>query len=375
MNNLTLSIRPALALLAGSILMLSACNSETADFTADDQSSETSAPQASETTGTANGDVPKVTIVVGLDGLIEHLKQEDWWGEVNPEEQLTVPHMMITRIHPSWREVAPNLPVQQKKAVFYRLMLPLVMHANEMVMDRREELLQAQASLAAGKAITSEEIEQLQRAAVLLRVMSEEEAAGLTADSPDLAKILDEMLYRLDVIPPGLALGQAAYESGYGTSRFAADGNALFGQWIYGGNGMQPEEKRASKGNYGVAAFEWPFDSVRGYFINLMSHPAYEDFRRLRADLRAAGEPLSSLRLADGLVRYSERGQEYVDGLKGIIRVNKLEVADTAVFRAEPLRFIISEGSQEEADALEQRIADARASGELAEIYARMRLE
>ena len=281
---------------------------------------------------------------------------------------------MIARIHPAWREVAPNLPVPQKKAIFYRLMLPLVMHANEMVMDRREKLLRVQAALAAGNALTSDEIEQLRRAAVLLRIMTDVEAAELTTDSPDLTKVLDEMLYRLDVIPPGLALGQAAYESGYGTSRFTVDGNALFGQWTYGG-GMQPQEKRASKGDYGVAAFDWPFDSVRGYFINLMTHPAYEDFRRLRADLRAAGEPLSSLRLADGLLRYSERGQAYVDGLKGIIRVNKLEVADNATFRAEPLRFIMSEGSQEEADTLQQRIADARASGELAEIYARMRME
>jgi len=151
--------------------------------------------------------------------------------------------------------------------------------------------------------------------------------------------------------------------------------NSLFGQWTYSGDGIAPEEKRAGKGNYGIAAFDWPFDSVRGYFLNLMSHPAYEDLRRLRAEMRAAGEPLSSLKLADGLIRYSERGQAYVDSLKGMIRVNKLEVADQAVFRDEPIRFILSEGTPEEAAALEQRIAEARASGELADIYARMRLE
>ena len=57
-------------------------------------------------------------------------------------------------------------------------------------------------------------------------------------DDPDLAAVMDEMLYKLDVIPAGLALGQAAYESGYGTSRFAAEGNALFGQWTFGGEGL-----------------------------------------------------------------------------------------------------------------------------------------
>jgi len=320
-------------------------------------------------------EVPEAIVVVGIDGLVQKLEQENWWGEVNREEQLTVPHLMITRIHPAWREVAPGLPVPTKKALFYRLMLPLVMHANEMVMDRRAKLLQVREDLAGGAQLTATQLDQFRQAALLLRAMTEEQAAELTADSPDLLTLTDDMLYRLDVIPPGLALGQAAYESGYGTSRFAADGNALFGQWTYGGGGMAPESKRQEKGNYGVAAFDWPFDSVRGYFINLMSHPAYEDFRRLRAELRAAGEPLSSLRLADGLVRYSERGQEYVDSLKGMIRVNGLDIADNAVFRDEPIRFILSEGTPEEAAAMKQRISDARASGELAEIYARMRLE
>ncbi len=333
------------------------------------------AAQADTAEATAPAEAPEVVVLVGMDGLIEHLKKENWWGEVNPDEQFTVPHLMIARIHPNWRVVAPDLPVQQKKAIFYRLILPLVMHANEMVRDRRAGLMQARDAIASGKGIGTEDLAQLKTAAVLLRISSAEDAEALAADSPELPQIIEEMLYRLDEVPAGLALGQAAYESGYGTSRFAADGNALFGQWTYGGGGMQPEQKRASKGNYGVAAFDWPFDSVRGYFINLMSHPAYEDFRRLRAEMRAAGEPLSSLQLADGLVRYSERGQEYVDGLKGIIRVNKLDIADNAVFRDEPMHFIMTEGSQEEADALKQRIDDARASGELAEVYARMRLE
>lgn len=322
-----------------------------------------------------NREVPEAIVVIGIDGLVERLQQENWWGEVNRDEQLTVPHLMISRIHPAWREVAPGLPVPVKKALFYRLMLPLVMHANEMVMKRREELLQVRDALSAGKELTPEQLAELRRAGLLLRVMNEDKAAELAVDSPELITLVDDMLYRLDIVPPGLALGQAAYESGYGTSRFAADGNALFGQWTYGGGGMAPENKRKEKGNYGVAAFDWPFDSVRGYFLNLMSHPAYEDFRRLRAELRAAGEPLNSLRLADGLVRYSERGQEYVDSLKGMIRVNGLEIADNAVFRDEPIRFILSEGTPEEAAALAQRIAEARASGELAQIYARMRLE
>jgi len=363
------------------LLILSAtvaCSPDVPDASPDQEAqaagaSRAVADQPQPSAGT--GAVPEAIVVVGIDGLVERLQQENWWGEVNRDEQLTVPHLMIASIHPAWREVAPGLPVPTKKALFYRLMLPLVMHANEMVKERRAQLMQTREAVAAGAELAPDQLDQLRRGAVLLRIMNEEEAAQLTADNPGLTAIMDDMLYRLDVVPPGLALGQAAYESGYGTSRFAVSGNALFGQWTYGGDGMAPEQKREEKGNYGVATFDWPFDSVRGYFLNLMSHPAYEDFRRLRAELRAAGEPLSSLRLADGLTRYSERGQEYVDSLKGMIRVNGLEIADNAVFRDEPIRFILSEGTPEEAAAKARQIAEARESGALAEIYARMRLE
>jgi uncharacterized FlgJ-related protein len=369
MNRTIFSASAALILVLG--IALGGCSPDSTEVAAD----PAGGAAVSSAQVARGAEVPQVIVVVGMDGLQERLKQEGWWGKENHKEQLTVPHLMITRIHPAWRTVAQEMTVPDKKETFYRLMLPLVMHANAMVMERRGRLLETQAALEAGDSVSPEDLEQLQRAAVLLRVLSEQDAAALTAASPELSSIVDDLLYRLDVVPAGLALGQAAYESGYGTSRFAAQGNALFGQWTYGGGGMAPKEKRASKGDYGIAAFDWPFDSVRGYFINLMSHPAYEDFRRLRAELRAAGKPLSSLRLADGLVRYSERGQEYVDSLKGIIRVNGLEIADDAVFRDEPIRFIVTEGSPEEAAALEQQIAEARASGELAEIYARMRLD
>ena len=178
-----------------------------------------------------------------------------------------------------------------------------------------------------------------------------------------------------NIIPAGLALGQAAYESGYGTSRIAVEGNALFGQWTYGGKGLVPEQQRKNLGDHRIAAFDWPFDSVRGYFINLMSHPAYEDFRHLRAELRARGEPLTSMALADGLIKYSERGQEYVDTLKGIIRVNGLAIADDAVFRDEPLRFVVGAEDEVAAAVLRQEVERMRANGELTQIVSRMRLE
>jgi Bax protein len=249
-----------------------------------------------------------------------------------------------------------------------------VVHANTMVLDRRDRLHRADAKLARGGALSAEEVAKLQEMAVLLRIASREKAGRMT-DSAELRKVIKQALYRLDVIPAGLVLGQAAYESGYGTSRFAVLGNALFGQWAYGGEGLIPEQQRKQLGDHRIASFEWPFDSVRSYFINLSAHPAYEDFRRIRAEQKTAGKPLSSLALAEGLKSYSERGQTYVDTLKGIIRVNSLDVADGAVFRDEPMRFILGAVDQAAAAKLRKNIEAMRRSGEFEKIVKRMRLD
>jgi uncharacterized FlgJ-related protein len=317
----------------------------------------------------------EVIVFGGPEDAEQWLTEEGWWGEEKRGEQLRVPRAIITGINPSWRQTAQELTVADKKEVFYRLMLPLIVHANDMVLDRRAKLERARRQIDAGEGISENELQELRDAAVLLRVLNTEEADALTANSSQAIDVIDQLLYRLDVIPAGLVLGQAAYESGYGTSRFAVEGNALFGQWTYGGQGLKPEQQREHLGDHRIASFDWPFDSVRGYYINLSSHPAYEDFRKLRAELKSTGQPLESLALADGLIRYSERGQEYVDTLKGIIRVNNLDIADDAVFRDEPLRFLVGAGDPESAEALRAEIERLRASGELAKIVERMRLE
>ncbi len=318
--------------------------------------------------------LPEVLVFGSLEESRDFLESENWWGAEQHDTELQAPRVLLTGITERWRSESQEMTVADKKEGFYRLMLPLVLHANELVMKRRGELVAGRDRLAEGGALTAEELERLRSGALVLRVVKEDEVAALGPDSDEWLGLIDEMLYRLDVVPPGLALGQAAYESGYGTSRFAQQGNALFGQWTYGGEGLKPEQQRSSLGDHRIAAFEWPFDSVRGYYINLFSHPAYEEFRRLRAERRAAGQPLDSLDLADGLIRYSERGQEYVDSLKGIIRVNKLQAADRAVLRDEPLRFYVGAESPEDAERIRAEIADMRASGELAEVVERMRL-
>jgi uncharacterized FlgJ-related protein len=253
-------------------------------------------------------------------------------------------------------------------------MLPLVVHANTMVLDRRKRLKRLDSKLSSGSALSVEDDTWLREVVVLLRIAKREKVSQMT-NPASLRQVIDQALYQLDVIPAGLVLGQAAYESGYGTSRFAVKGNALFGQWTFGGKGLIPEQQRKQLGDHRIASFEWPFDSVRSYFINLSSHPAYEDFRRLRAELKAAGKPVSSVALAEGLKSYSERGQAYVNTLKSIIRVNGLDVADGAVFRDELIRFVLGAADQAAAAKLRKDIEAMRKSGKLDKIIERMRLE
>jgi len=316
----------------------------------------------------------EVVVLADLDETIAWFEEQEFWGQEKHAEQLKVPRAVIVAISERWQKNAQKIPVATKKEIFYRFMLPLVVHANTMVLDRRERLQRMKTAVTNGRRLTESDETWLREIAVVLRIIDRERSSQ-PMDSTFLEKTIDQALHKLDVIPPGLALGQAAYESGYGTSRFAVEGNSLFGQWTFGGAGLTPEQQRKELGDHRIASFEWPFDSVRGYFINLSAHPAYEDFRRIRAEIKASGKKMSSLALADGLKNYSERGQEYVDTLKGIIRKNNLQVADRSVFKDEPMRFVIGASDPEAAEKLRKDIEAMRRSGELEKIIARMRLE
>jgi Bax protein len=314
----------------------------------------------------------EVVVISGIEEIVGWLKEEDWWGEEQQGRQLQVPKIVITEISPRWQEISRDQPVSVKKGIFYRLILPLVVHANTMVLDRRERLEKISGHLASGVRLSQDDLQWLATIVKLLRIST---GHGWQESSTSLREIVDKALYKLDIVPAGLALGQAAYESGYGTSRFAAQGNALFGQWTFGGEGIVPEQQREHLGDHRIASYRWPFDSLRAYVMNLNSHPAYEEFRRIRAQLREEGKPLSSLAMADGLTSYSERGQAYVDTLKGIIRVNKLDRADDAIFRDEPMKFVVGAATQQEADDLRRQIDGLRKTGELAQIITDMSLE
>ncbi|MAW44802.1 MAG: flagellar biosynthesis protein FlgJ [Gammaproteobacteria bacterium] len=137
-----------------------------------------------------------------------------------------------------------------------------------------------------------------------------------------------ELMVRLDTVPMSLALTQAAMESAWGTSRFAREGNNLFGQWCYQpGCGIVP--KRRGEGQvHEVASFDDVDAAVASYLRNINSHRAYADLRAARADLRAANQPVTGNAMANHLLRYSERGLDYVEEIQSMIRVNKLAVLD-----------------------------------------------
>ena len=143
------------------------------------------------------------------------------------------------------------------------------------------------------------------------------------------SKDLSTLKIRMDEIPVSLALAQAAKETGWGTSRFAQEGNALFGQWTWSGEGLKPKEADNNEGHK-VMKFKILQASVRAYQRNLNTHSTYRAFRKARANLRDEGRHLDSIILSKFLDEYAETGEKYVEVLQQIIKQNNLQDFDDA---------------------------------------------
>lgn len=228
-----------------------------------------------------------------------------------------VPRIEITNIPQRWQEVTQTIPVSDKKNIFFRLTGSGILQANEKIMSEREHLMNAIAKQ------DIHENEWLSALAVKYKVIKQE------SDKLDNAALI-ELKKRVDIVPPSLALAQAAEESGWGTSRFAIQGNSLFGQWDFSGKGIKPKEQRAELGNYGIAAFDSPQESIEAYMLNLNTHRAYQRMRQKRAVFRQQNKQPKGWDLAKTLDKYSERGIEYVKSLHAIMSYNKLNDADQA---------------------------------------------
>ena len=138
---------------------------------------------------------------------------------------------------------------------------------------------------------------------------------------------LSTLKIRMDEIPVSLAIAQAAKETGWGTSRFAQEGNALFGQWTWSGDGLKPKDAKIGE-SHKVMKFKVLQASVRAYQRNLNTHSSYKDFRKARAEFRDANLPLDSIKLSEYLKKYAETGSQYVEVLQKIIVQNKLKDFD-----------------------------------------------
>ena len=134
---------------------------------------------------------------------------------------------------------------------------------------------------------------------------------------------LSTLKVRMDMVPVSLAIAQAAKETGWGTSRFALEGNALFGQWTWSGEGIKPADADHNA-THKVMKFKILKSSIRAYQRNLNTHSGYKEFRMARAALRDNRRNLDGLILATYLNRYAETGTEYVKIIKQIIKQNNL---------------------------------------------------
>jgi Bax protein len=153
-------------------------------------------------------------------------------------------------------------------------------------------------------------------------------AYNVDTDTTTDRVLVNELLLKVDVIPASLVLAQAANESAWGTSRFALEGNNIFGQWCFvEGCGIVPN-RRVEGATHEVKSFDTIEDAIEGYFLNINSHRLYVGFRQERARLRQLGQRLDPILLVQGLGRYSQRGENYIDEVQTMIQQNGLRQRD-----------------------------------------------
>jgi Bax protein len=191
-----------------------------------------------------------------------------------------------------------------KKETFIKIVLPLIVAENERILADREKL-----KLVSVKKFTTDQEKQWLRQKLLEYKVKKGN--------------MDELLIRIDIIPTSIALAQAAKESGWGTSRFALEGNAIFGQWTWSGKGIAPLDREVNK-NHKILKFPILRASVKAYQNNLNTHKSYSKFREKRLNMRVNNKTISGLKLTETLNNYAQTGSEYTKILIKIIKQNRL---------------------------------------------------
>ncbi|HET7570008.1 MAG TPA: glucosaminidase domain-containing protein [Gammaproteobacteria bacterium] len=221
-----------------------------------------------------------------------------------------------------------TLTPKVKKRVFFQALLPIVLAENARIARQRAFI---KAQLAAGGAGSG--------SAALQRLATH---YGISGDLDD-PRVQKRLLQRVNVVPAALVLAQAAKESGWGTSRFAREGNNLFGVWTWDAEAGLAPRGAPDDANHYVRIFPDIRASVRGYLYNIDVGHAYLRLRKMRALLRKHGDKPTALQLAEALENYSARGARYVDAVQKLIRRNGLGALGGESLQLAPLHLVARE--------------------------------
>ncbi len=237
---------------------------------------------------------------------------------------VTVAVFSFFLLRSAWHQPLPDFAaiedVEERKAAFFSFLEPFVEEANASLLESRERLRHMRQNLQRGR-LNRRDLRWVSNLAI-------KSSLDLPHDGMPSQELIDELLLRMDVIPPSLALAQAALESAWGTSRFARQGNNLFGIWCYEpGCGIVPLYRPASA-TYEVARYRSPRDSFLAYMEILNTNPAYRSLWILRENARANGEILTGATLAAGLRLYSQERERYIGKIRNLIQVNQLDRLD-----------------------------------------------
>ena len=200
---------------------------------------------------------------------------------------------------------------QKKKDTFIKIVMPLILDENSKIEQDRKKLFKILGKPSNTRGET---------------VWLKRRFKDYQIEKEDIA----ELKLRMDIIPTSLAIAQAAKESGWGTSRFALEGNAMFGQWTWGKDGIVPKEKETNQ-EHKILKFPMLRSSVKAYMFNLNTHRGYKDFRDARAELRKNNKTISGLDLVNYLQNYAQTGSEYTRVLRKIINQNQLTDFDKSI--------------------------------------------
>ena len=256
--------------------------------------------------GTNSAHYPRGNTVEALEALFARLG----YRLDRVREHGVVPRVLVSRMPHGLSDLRRT---ERRKAVFIRIALPLILTTNEAILRDRKRVERLRSAYARRGSLPAGAERWLWHVFAAYRVEPFD---------------FGELLSRVDIVPPSLAVAQAAEETGWGTSRFVRRGNALFGERSYkSSTGMVPQ--RIPPGdNFRIRRFGQLLAAVDSYVSNLNTHPAYAAFRARRSEMRAAEGRFNATALAGDLEAYSVRRQAYVETVRAIIRTNALAELD-----------------------------------------------